>query len=97
MNVERRGQELGRLMGVVQDARQLSATRWRQNLAKLTDAPLALRLAIHHGVVREELRHAFPGLDMIQDPHLAAILLVGVVDTGEDLAAVEAAAGMKLS
>lgn len=70
--------------------------RRRQGLPILADAPLALRLAVHQGAVRQEVRNAFPGLDMIQDPYLAMIILLGVVDAGEDIERVEALAGVQL-
>lgn len=90
------GQELGRLARVVEDARRRSMIRWRQGLTILAAAPLALRLAVHQGAVREEVRDAFPGLDMIQDPYLVLIILLGVVDAGEDVERVEAVTGITL-
>lgn len=96
MDRERLGRDLGRLAGVVGDARRLSATRWRQELYALADAPLELRLLCHQEAVREEVREAYPGLDMIQDGYLLTIRALGVVDAGEDVEAVEVATGLAL-
>ena len=98
MDQERRkrlGRELGHLLGVVQDVRHLSAMRWRQELAP-TGAPLAVRLAVHHGAVAGELRRSYPGLDRVTPQHLALLVLLGVVDAGEASAEVKAVTGLKL-
>lgn len=88
--------ELGRYYEVVDTARQISAMRWCQEHAGRTDTPLAERLVVHHVDVRELVaRRDLPGLDMLPDDGLAFFIRAGVVDAGEDHAAVEAAAGFK--
>jgi hypothetical protein len=83
--------ELGRLFGVTDDARQLSAIRWRGQHAGRTDTPLAERLAAHHAALRKLVRDDFSGLDMLPQEGLTAFIRAGVVDAGVDRAAVEAA------